>query len=133
MILVDSSVWIDFFLGKDNPQVQTLAHLLADTSTPLAVADLVIFEVLRGFRETKALQEAQTLLCSLPIAPLGGLIQALAAAKHYRVLRKNGITVASGIDVLQASYCIEQGHILLHRDADFQIISKLTSLSTWSH
>jgi predicted nucleic acid-binding protein len=133
MILVDSSVWIDFFLGNDNPQVDALSRLLTDASSPIAVADLVIFEVLRGFKNNKALFEAQSMLCCLPVVEIGGLAHSIAAAELYRNLRKNGITITSGIDVLQASYCIERGHTLLHRDSDFQLISTLKSMVHLRH
>jgi predicted nucleic acid-binding protein len=131
MILVDSSVWIDFFTGIDNASVQSLTHLLTDVSAPLATADLVVFEVLRGFRQSAKLREAQQLLCALPHVQLGGLQPALQAASHYRDLRKKSITIASSIDVLLASYCITHGHALLHADQDFDWFQTHYGLMVW--
>ena len=133
MILVDSSVWIDFFNGASNTAVDRLEALLADSSSNLATADLVVFEVLRGFR-TGALQlQAQALLTELAQVELGGLANALQAADHYRALRAMGYTVRSPIDVLLASYCIAHGHLLLHRDADFDVLQALRGLQVVPH
>ena len=82
MILVDSSVWIDFFAGTDNPATQQLQNLLLDGSATLGAADLIVFEVLRGFRSEKSRLQAQAYLSALPQVTLGGLDNALLAAEH---------------------------------------------------
>lgn len=133
MILVDSSVWIDFFAGTDNPATQQLQNLLLDGSATLGAADLIVFEVLRGFRSEKNRQQAQAYLSALPQVTLGGLDNALLAAEHYRELRALGYTIRSPIDVLLASYCITHGHLLLHRDADFDVLETLRGLEVWKH
>ena len=131
MILVDSSVWIDFFRGTENAAVGQLNALLSDSSSPLGMADLVLFEVLRGFRATSLSRQAQTFLCQLPQVEIGGMRNAVLAVEHYRALHEHGFTIRSPIDVLLASYCISNGHLLLHRDADFDVIETLRGLKVW--
>ncbi|MEO5883508.1 MAG: PIN domain-containing protein, partial [Caldimonas sp.] len=104
MILVDSSVWIDFFNGHANASVERLADLLADGTAPLAMADLVLFEVLRGFRDEQDFNAARRTLAALPVVEIGGAEQAVRAARHYRLLRSRGLTVNSPVDVLLASF-----------------------------
>lgn len=133
MILVDSSVWIDFFRGGRSTQSQALASCLGDSSIEVGMADLVLFEVMRGFREGALMREAQSLMSALPQVEIGGMAPVLKAAARYRQLRQSGRTVRSPIDVLLASYCITHGHTLLHRDADFESLKSLGGLHTWPH
>jgi predicted nucleic acid-binding protein len=133
MILVDSSVWIDFFRGNDNAAVEQLASLLEEGSAPLGMADLVLFEVLRNFRHEKDFIAAQRTLRALPVVDIGGEDTALAAARHYRTLKSYGHTIASPIDVLLASYCIENDYALLHSDSDFDAMETLRGLKVWRH
>jgi predicted nucleic acid-binding protein len=132
MILVDSSVWIDFFRGGRSAQSQTLASCLGDSSIEVGMADLVLFEVMRGFRASAVMRQAQALMSALPQVEIGGTAHVLKAAERYRQLRQLGRTVRSPIDVLLASYCITHGHTLLHRDADFELLKTLGGLDTWS-
>jgi predicted nucleic acid-binding protein len=131
MILVDSSVWIDFFRDGQSTQSQALARCLGDSSVEVGMADLVLFEVMRGFREGALMREAQTFLSALPQVEIGGTSSVLKAAERYRQLRSRGRTVHSPIDVLLASYCMTHGHTLLHRDADFESLKTLGGLDTW--
>ena len=131
MILVDSSVWIDFFRGGQSAQSQTLASCLGDSSIEVGMADLVLFEVMRGFRASAVMRQAQALMSALPQVEIGGTAHVLKAAERYRQLRQSGRTVRSPIDVLLASYCITHGHTLLHRDADFESLKTLGGLDTW--
>jgi predicted nucleic acid-binding protein len=135
MILVDSSVWVDFFRGATNPATAQLIKLLeADQlEADVGVADLVIYEVMRGFDKPKDRQTAKALLLDIPVVDIGGLDNALLAAEHYQVLRQSGYTIRSPIDVLLASYCITHDHDLLHRDADFDVMQTLRGLETWPH
>lgn len=133
MILVDASVWIGFFNGHDSPAVDRLADLLGDGAAPLAMADLVLFEVLRGFRHQQDFVAARQTLAALPVLEIGGEDNAIAAAGHYRLLRSNGYTVRSPVDVMLGSYCIEQGHALLHADRDFDALEALCGLKVWRH
>jgi predicted nucleic acid-binding protein len=133
MILVDSSVWIDYFRGARNLQTEQLDLLLEQGDADIGVADLVVFEVLRGFNSPRAQQEAQTMLLSIAVVEIGGISNAMNAAVLYRRLREQGRTVRSPIDVLLASYCMTHGHTLLHRDADFESLQTLGGLNTWPH
>ena len=135
MILVDSSVWIDYFRGTRNRPVQQLLTWLqgGKATVDLGVADLVVFEVMRGFASPKEQKRAQDLLLALDIVEIGGLDTALLAAAHYSALRAQGYTVRSPVDVLLASYCIRHGHMLLHRDADFDVMAALRGLQVMPH
>jgi predicted nucleic acid-binding protein len=133
MILVDSSVWIDFFNGRNVAAVARLTDLLEDASAPLVMADLVLFEVLRGFRDEQDFNAARRTLAELPVVEIGGAEEALRAAQHYRALRAHGRTVHSPIDVLLASYCIEHDCALLHSDRDFDVLESLRGLKVWRH
>jgi predicted nucleic acid-binding protein len=131
MILVDSSVWIDFFRDGQSTQSQALARCLGDSSVEVGMADLVLFEVMRGFRDGALMREAQILMSALPQVEIGGTTPVLKAAERYCQLRSRGRTVRSPIDVLLASYCMTHGHALLHRDADFESLNTLGGLDTW--
>lgn len=132
MILVDSSVWIDFFNGRTTAQTERLA-LLLDDMAPVAVADLVLFEVLRGFRHERDYLAARKTLTALSVVDVGGEDNALQAAQHDRLLRAMGYTIRSAVDVLQASYCIDHDYALLHNDADFDVMENLRGLKVWRH
>jgi predicted nucleic acid-binding protein len=131
MILVDASVWIDFFRDGQSKQSQALARCLGDSSVEVGMADLVLFEVMRGFCDGALMREAQTLMSALPQVEIGGTTPVLKAAERYRQLRSRGHTVRSPIDVLLASYCMTHGYALLHRDADFESLKTLGGLDTW--
>ena len=133
MLVVDSSVWIDFFNARDSVARFELRRLLDDGNTRLIVPDLVLFEVLRGFREERALRQARLLLQTLHVEPCGGEGLALAAAEHYRHLRARGITVRSSIDVLIAAFCIENDYLLLHSDRDYDALAAHRGLRVWGH
>ena len=133
MILVDSSVWLDFFCVGNGPACAALAQCLGDSSLEVGMADLVRFEVMRGFRENRSMREAQALMSALPQVEIGGAAHAQQAAERYRRLRPRGRTVSSPVDVLLASYCMTYGHVLLHRDADFESLQVMGGLDTWPH
>ncbi|MGE0073223.1 MAG: PIN domain-containing protein [Thiomonas sp.] len=133
MILVDSSVWIAFFRGERGGASALLARALGDSSVEVGTADLVLFEVLRGFRPGRAAEQAEQLLRALPQVSLGGESRAVHAAHLYRRLRLQGRTVRSPVDVLLASYCMTEGHTLLHRDADFEAFKMVGDLDTWAN
>lgn len=133
MLVVDSGVWIDFFNGRASPAQGTLRRLLALGETEIIVPDLVLFEVLRGFRDERHYLQAEALMGSLSIEPTGGRALAQKAAQHYRHLRSVGITVRSALDVLLASFCIDRGYALLHADRDFDAFEELRGLRAWRH
>ena len=117
MILVDSSVWIDYFNGLDTPQTSKLDALLG--VEPLAIGDLILTEVLQGFRKDADYKQAKQLLLSLVIFDMLGVRKALQSAEYFRTLRKQGITIRKTTDVIIATFCIEEGHALLFSDKDF--------------
>ena len=133
MLVVDASVWIDFFNGADQPEVETLAALLDHGEVSIVMPDLVLYEVLRGFRDEHSHRQAKRLMESLQVEDAVGTEVALAAAQHYRSLRAQGITVRSAIDVLLAAFCIERGYALLHKDRDFLAFEELRGLRGWRH
>ena len=117
MILVDSSVWIDFFRNKPTAQAEWLDRNLGIEG--LVVGDLILAEVLQGFREDRGFNEARRMLAGLEQVEIGGTILAIDAAQNYRKLRKAGVTVRGTVDVLIATRCIADGLRLLHSDKDF--------------
>lgn len=133
MLVVDSGVWIDFFNGAPSPARATLRRLLADGDTEIVVPDLVLFEVLRGFRDERHYLKAEQLMQGLTVESTGGAALALKAAQHYRSLRTAGITVRSAVDVLVAAFCIDRGYALLHADRDFDAFEAARGLRAWRH
>jgi len=133
VLVVDSSVWIDFFAGNSHPAGDLLQSLLDHGEVRIVVPDLVLFEVLRGFRHERDLRQARLLMEGLHVESTGGADLALTAAQHYRSLRANGVTVRSAIDVLVATFCIENDYALLHRDRDFDAFEELRGLRGWRH
>jgi predicted nucleic acid-binding protein len=133
VLVVDSSVWIDFFNAVEKPAAQLLGHLLEQGEIRLIVPDLVLFEVLRGFRHERDYRQARLLMQTLNIEAVGGADMVLVAAQHYRSLRDQGVTVRSSIDVLVATFCIERDYALLHRDRDFDAFEELRGLRSWRH
>lgn len=117
MILVDSSVWIDYFRGAATPQTERLDSLLGNE--PLAIGDLILTEVLQGFASDRDFNQAKKLLTSLVVIELGGQDIAIQAAKNDRKLRALGITARKTIDTVIATRCITGGYTLLHSDRDF--------------
>ena len=117
MILVDSSVWIDYFKGTSTAQTEKLDRLLGHE--PLAIGDLILTEVLQGFDSERDFNDARRMLTSLMVVELGGQEIAIKAAKNFRALRRFGVTVRKTVDSVIATRCIEDGYDLLHNDRDF--------------
>ncbi len=117
MIVVDTSVWIDFFNGVSSPEVERLDGLLG--VTPLAIGDLILVEVMQGFRNERDVATARQLFRSLALLPMLGGSNAWKAAENYRQLRSRGITVRKTIDGIIATACIEANLPLLFSDRDF--------------
>ncbi len=122
MIVVDSSVWIDYFTGKNTPEAEKLDSVLGED--PVAIGDLMLSEVLQGFRTDKDFRKAKELLMSLTIVNMLDTAIALKSAVNLRKLRKKGVTVRKTIDTIIATYCIENKLPLLHSDKDFQPFHK---------
>jgi predicted nucleic acid-binding protein len=117
MILVDSSVWIDYFNGSDNTQTSKLDELLGVEF--LGIGDLILAEVLQGLRADTDYRTAKRMLTSLTVFSMLGLEVAIKSADNFRTLRKQGITIRKTVDVIITTFCIENGHSLLFSDKDF--------------
>jgi predicted nucleic acid-binding protein len=122
VILVDSSVWIDFFRNRPTLQAEWLDRNLGVEG--LVVGDLILAEVLQGFKDDKGFNEARRLLGRLEQLNVGGTDLAIEAARNYRRLRSVGVTVRGTVDVLIATRCLANGLRLLHSDRDFDAIAK---------
>jgi predicted nucleic acid-binding protein len=122
LILVDSSVWIDYFRGTVTRQTEILDGLLGQQ--PLAIGDLILTEVLQGFDNQRDFNEARKMLTALKVVELGGQQIAIQAAINFRALRRLGVTVRKTIDTVIATRCIEGGYELLHSDRDFDPFAK---------
>ena len=128
MILVDSSVWIDYFNGVATRETDLLDGYLG--TEPLLTGDLILTEVLQGFRTDRDFRRARTALDTLTFEPMVGRDVALASAQNYRKLRAQGVTVRKTIDVIIATFCIAREHRLLHSDRDFTWMAGPLGLKT---
>ncbi len=117
MLLVDTSVWVDYFNGIENPQTD---YLYANVDqTPILIGDLILAEVLQGFRNDSDFEKVRRILGKFVQVNMVGTELAVQSARNFRFLRQKGITVRKTIDSLIATYCIENDHQLLHNDSDF--------------
>ncbi len=122
MIVVDSSVWIDFLNGRNVPHVRRLRAVLG--TDEVIVGDLMLCEVLQGLDGEKAAREVEALLRHFEIVPMAGEAIAVLAARHFRSLRKRGVTIRKTIDLLIGTWCIENRRPLLHNDSDFRPMAR---------
>src|SRR5271163_4999024 len=127
MIVVDTSVWIDYFNGRPTAAADLLDSLLARER--LAIGDLILAEVLQGFRSDLDFRRALALLSALEFQAMVGREVALDSARNYRRLRARGISVRKTIDVMIGTFCINNGHRLLHADRDFDPMEQHLGLS----
>jgi predicted nucleic acid-binding protein len=134
-VLIDSSVWIDHLRGAGTRETAILDRLLTwldpalergddAASAGLLVGDLVLCEVLRGIPDPREHAIVRDVLLSFEVVTIGGTDLALAAADHYRVLRRRGVTVRKTIDLLIGTYCIAKECALLHSDRDFEPMTR---------
>jgi len=117
MILVDSSVWIDYFRGLATPQADYLDALLGVDA--VCIGDLILTEVLQGFVQDRDFDRAKAMLATLDVVELGGRDVAVQAAANFRQLRRLGMTVRKTIDTVIATRCIRDDLALLYSDRDF--------------
>ena len=129
MILVDTSVWIDFFRGEDSKECLALQHLLANESD-ISITEIIFTEILQGIRQDKDFIRVRDFLYEIPLATDKGLQTYLAAAEIYRNCRKKGKTVRKTVDCLIAAICIENDRALLHKDSDFNQIASCSALKS---
>jgi len=118
MILVDSSVWIDYFNGRKTWQTDLLENIFSNV--PIIIGDLILTEILQGFRSDNDYKTAKSFLSDLLFRQMGGYQVAVQSAQNYRTLRKKGVTVRKTIDVIIGTYCILEDLTLLHDDRDFE-------------
>ena len=124
-MLVDTSVWIDFFNDRDNAATQLLAYSVSNC--PITINGLIYTEILQGIRVDKEYAQVKSILDNLDYLEIDKTIH-LNAATIYRKLRKKGITIRSTIDCIIAASAIESGEILLHNDVDYVHIEKHSRL-----
>ena len=128
MILVDSSVWIDYFNGTDSAESRLLDEALG--TDVVCLGDIVLAELLQGFRSDRDYRTARELLTGLPVYQMLSPELALVGAENYRKLRKRGITIRKSVDVWIATFCIEKKVPLLFSDRDFVPFVRYLKLST---
>ena len=126
MILVDTSVWIDYFNGVICSETDRLESMLGQET--ILMGDIILTEILQGFTDDADFQRATKLLAPLPFKEMLGYDVALQSAKNYRLLRKQGVTVRKTIDMMIGTFCILNSLPLLHRDRDFEPIEKWLGL-----
>jgi len=128
VIVIDSSVWVDYFNGRETRETNTLYGLLGQQE--ILLGDLILTEVLQGFRLDAHFKRARRLLRAFPVVTMLGPAMAERSATHYRTLRKKGVTVRKTIDVMIGTYCIFQNLPLLYCDRDFDPMVKYLGLIT---
>jgi predicted nucleic acid-binding protein len=127
VVIVDTTVWIDYLRGTENPETRWLDRELQRQR--LGLTDLILCEVLQGIREQGAFARVRADLLKFEVFQTGGSELAVAAAQNYRDLRQRGYTVHKTIDCLIATFCLQARHELLHRDRDFDCFEKVLGLS----
>ena len=128
MILVDTSVWINYFNDISSWQTDLLDNNLSND--PVFIGDLILTEVLQGSTSDKDFQTVKSLFSGLPFCRIGGYEVAVQSAENCRILQKSGVTVRKTIDVLIGTFCIMKGMTLLHDDRDFDPMVSHLSLKT---
>jgi len=122
MTLVDTSVWTDYFNGSSSRETEILHEMLS--TEHILIGDLILLELLQGFRTDKEFKQAQALLDTLEKRSLLDSHSAIAYADMYRTLRKKGITIRKTADTIIAGYCILNELLLLQSDRDFHPFKK---------
>lgn len=118
MILVASSVWINYFNGVTTRETDSLDRLLGKQQ--LITGDIILAEVLQGFRSDRDFDIARDLLTLLPCHTLCGPELAIQSSRYFRNLRKKGVIIRKTIDAIIATFCIYNNYMLLHSDRDFE-------------
>jgi len=118
MVIVDTTVWIDYLRGVRSPQTSWLERELARQR--LGILDLILCEILQGIRDDRQFEETLATMLKLKVYQTGGIEMATSAARNFQTLRRSGFTIRKTIDCWIATFCILNGHTLLHNDRDFQ-------------
>jgi predicted nucleic acid-binding protein len=127
MVIVDTTVWVDYLRGVQNPETQWLNQEL--DRRRLGLTDVILCEVLQGIPDNRSFDRVRRELLRFEVFATGGAELAVAAARNFRTLRQRGHTVRKTIDCLIATFCIRERHQLLHRDRDFDPFEKVLGLS----
>jgi predicted nucleic acid-binding protein len=127
VVIVDTTVWVDYFQGAESPETDWLNTEL--DRQRLGLTDIILCEVLQGVRDDVVAKEVERRLLTLEVFDAGGVELAREAARNYRVLRSRGHTVRKTIDCLIATFCLRGQHSLLHHDRDFDPFEKFLELS----
>jgi predicted nucleic acid-binding protein len=127
MIIVDTTVWIDYLRGRGNPQTDYLERELSRQR--LGLTDLILCETLQGIPDERSFTRVMRELLKFEVCETGGDELAILAARNFRMLREHGRTVRKTIDCLIATFCLQHGHSLLHRDRDFDHFERILNLS----
>ena len=130
VILVDTSVWIDFLRGEDSAERQML-HRFLEEEEDLAITEIILTEILQGISKDEEFEELQDSLLAFPIYRPAGTETYLRAARIFRECRKRGQTVRKTIDCIIAAICLEHDLTLFHKDADFRRIEACTGLKVF--
>lgn len=126
MVIIDTTVWIDYLRGTENPETRWLDRELQRQR--FGLTDLILCDVLQGIRGQSAFARVQAELLRFQVFQTGGSVLAVAAAQNYRDLRERGYTVRKTIDCLIATFCLQAKHELLHRDHDFDPFEKVLGM-----
>jgi len=129
VIVVDTSVWIDYLRGVASDRVERLRTLMR-RQPEMLIGDLILCEVLQGCRSKAEATDVEAALREFAIVPLSTPDLAVRAAANYRFLRRHGVTIRTTIDMIIGTFCIEHGHTLLHSDRDFEPMERLLGLRT---
>ncbi len=130
MILVDNSVWIDYFNGVENKQTESLDYILSEQT--VLIGDIILTEIQQGFDSDKEFRLARQALDPLDYVHLGGKSPVMKTASNFRFLRSKGVTIRKTVDMLIGSWCIEHKVQLLHNDRDFDQIATKLPLQTYT-
>ncbi|MEA1935425.1 MAG: PIN domain nuclease [Thermodesulfobacteriota bacterium] len=130
MILVDTSIWIDFFNGINTLAVDLLEELI-EAEEEVCISEYILTEVLQGFKQDESFELARRHLLNFPVYPLNGIDSYIKAAQLHRKCRKRGITIRKTADCIIAQTAIENQLFLLHNDADFDRIASCCPLKIY--
>ena len=130
MIVVDTSVWIEFFQGTGSSFDQHLAELIR-VDAPIALTEVIYCEVLQGIRDDAVYARVREILQAFPVLLLDGLRSADRAVALYRACRRRGLTIRSTVDCLIAAVCLDAGAELFHHDRDFDVLAKVADLKLY--
>jgi predicted nucleic acid-binding protein len=130
LIVVDTTVWIDFLNGRDEAHVDQLARMI-DTDVGIALTDVTLTEVLQGVRDEGQVSLVDERLCAFDVLRLDSLDDFRRAAQLYRTARRRGVTIRRTVDCLIASVCIREGVPIMHNDGDFDRLAEHCALTIY--